>query len=67
MPYTTVYDMSKGALGLSQALSNSIANYNLANSKASSGSGLGTILGAASNLGNLGLKAYGTFKGGGTP
>lgn len=28
MPYTTIYDISKGTTGLSQALANSVANYN---------------------------------------
>ena len=50
MPYTTVYDMSKGATGLSQALANSIASYNLNSKKSSGGSGIGSLLGGAGDL-----------------
>lgn len=53
MPYTTVYDMSKGTMGLSQALANSLASYqaNMNNKSSSSvGSGIGSILGGAGNL-----------------
>ena len=50
LPYTTVYDMSKGTTGLSQALANSIAQYQVAQNKANSGSGLGSILGGVGSL-----------------
>lgn len=56
MPYTTVYDMSKGTTGLSQALANSIANYNLAKNQKSSGIG-GLLGGAGSLLGGAGSLA----------
>ena len=65
MPYTTVYDMSKGTMGLSQALANSIANYNLANSKSSSGSGIGSILGGAGNFAGGVGSMIGSMKSGG--
>lgn len=48
MPYTTIYDMQQGTSGLSQALSNSVANYNLNNKSKSSG--LGSLLGSAGGL-----------------
>ena len=48
LPYTTIYDMSKGTQGLSNALANSIAQYNLAQSKG--GSGLGDILGGMGSI-----------------
>lgn len=48
LPYTTIYDMSKGTTGLSQALSNSIANYNLSQNQGSSG--LGSLLGSVGSL-----------------
>ena len=47
LPYTTIYDISKGTQGLSNALSNSIASYQLANNKSS---GLGSLLGGVGNL-----------------
>ena len=50
LPYTTVYDMSKGTQGLSQSLANSIAQYQLAQNQASGGSGIGSLLGGAGNL-----------------
>jgi hypothetical protein len=51
LPYTTIYDISKGTTGLSQALANSIASFELQkNNKSSSGSGLGSILGGAGNF-----------------
>lgn len=49
LPYTTVYDMMKGEAGLSNSLTNAIANYQLANNR-SSGSGIGALLGGAGNL-----------------
>ena len=64
LPYTTIYDISKGTTGLSQALANSIATYNLSKSKNSSG--LGSLLGGAGSL----LGGLGSFAGssnGGTP
>lgn len=52
LPYTTVYDMSKGTQGLSQSLANSIASYQLAQNKSS---GLGSLLGGTGSLlGGLG-------------
>jgi len=48
MPYTTIYDMQQGTSGLSQALSNSVASYNLNNKSKSSG--LGGLLGSAGGL-----------------
>lgn len=69
MPYTTVYDMSTGTMGLSQALANSIADYNLGKYKAeksSSGSNVGSQIGSL--LGGAGSFAQGmsSLKGGGT-
>lgn len=52
MPYTTIYDMSKGTQGLSNALSNAVSNYNLQAYQANQagGSGLGQALGGIGNL-----------------
>ena len=50
LPYTTIYDMSKGTQGLSQSLANSIAQYNV-NKNKNSGSGLGQILGGIGSMG----------------
>lgn len=47
LPYTTIYDMSKGTQGLSQALANSVASYQAAQN---SGSGIGSLLGGVGNL-----------------
>lgn len=58
LPYTTIYDMMKGETGLSNSLSNSIANYQLANK--SGGSGLGSLLG---NSGAI-MGSIGAMKGG---
>ena len=67
MPYTTVYDMSTGTMGLSQNLANSIADYNLkkynAENANSGSSGLGTALGAIGSLGSL-AGGVGTLAGG---
>ena len=63
LPYTTMYDMMKGTTGLSQSLSNSIANYQLANNK--NNSGLGALLGGAGSLlGGVGTLAGGLAGGG---
>jgi len=62
MPYTTIYDMSKGTQGLSQALANSIANYNLAAAaNKNKSSGLGDILGGLGSLAGAGASAYSTW------
>lgn len=51
LPYTTIYDMMKGTTGLSQALTNSVANYNLQRAAANSGgSGIGGLLGGAGSF-----------------
>ena len=50
MPYTTLYDMQQGTSGLSQALSNSVASYNLNKNRGSGGSGLGSLLGGAGGI-----------------
>ena len=47
LPYTTIYDMSKGTQGLSSALANSIANYQLSQQNSS---GLGSLLGGIGNM-----------------
>lgn len=61
LPYTTIYDMQRGTQGLSQALSNSIASYNLNNKETSSGSGLGSLLGAMGSIaGSIGKQGGGT-------
>lgn len=60
LPYTTVYDMSKGTTGLSQALANSVANYNAAQS--SGGSGIGSLLGGVGNLAGGAGSLYGSIK-----
>lgn len=66
MPYTTVYDISKGTTGLSQALANSIASFELNKNKtneSSGGSGIGSILGGAGNFaGGVGSLAEGIGK-----
>jgi len=63
LPYTTIYDMSKGTTGLSQALSNSIAQYQIANNK-SGGSGLGSILGGLGSIAGAAASMYGGGAGG---
>ena len=57
MPYTTIYDMSKGTQGLSNALSNAVSNYNLQAYQANQagGSGLGAALGAVGTIGGAAL------------
>jgi hypothetical protein len=57
MPYTTIYDMSKGTQGLSNALSNAVSNYNLQAYQANQagGSGLGAALGAIGTIGGAAL------------
>lgn len=58
LPYTTVYDMSKGTQGLSSSLADSIGNYNLKKTQidnASQGSGLGAALGAVGTIGGMAL------------
>ena len=47
LPYTTIYDMSKGTQGLSNALANSIASYQASQS---GGSGIGSLLGGTGQL-----------------
>lgn len=62
LPYTTIYDMSKGTQGLSNALSNAVSNYNLQQYQANQagGSGLGSALGGlGSVLGGAGSLAKG--------
>ena len=62
MPYTTIYDISKGTQGLSNALSNAVSNYNLQAYQANQagGSGLGSALGGlGSVLGGAGSLAKG--------
>lgn len=53
MPYTTIYDMSKGTTGLSNSLANNIANYNLSKYQLDnqSSSNLGAALGAIGTIG----------------
>lgn len=57
MPYTTIYDMSKGTQGLSGSLANSIGNYNLSKAQLDkqSSSGLGAALGAIGTIGGAAL------------
>lgn len=51
MPYTTIYDMMKGTTGLSNALTNSVADYNLQKTRLENqNSGLGSLLGGAGSL-----------------
>lgn len=50
LPYTTIYDMSKGTQGLSQSLANSVAQFNVNKNKNNS-SGLGAILGGIGSMG----------------
>lgn len=52
MPYTTIYDMSKGTQGLSSSLANSLASYNLNKYQIDNqgGSGLGSALGGLGSL-----------------
>lgn len=51
MPYTTIYDMSKGTQGLSGSLANSLASYNLNKYRLENqGSGLGSALGGLGSL-----------------
>lgn len=59
LPYTTIYDMSQGTQGLSNALTNSIANYQLAQEKAG-GSGLGGLLGGMGSI----MGGFGSLAGG---
>ncbi len=60
-PYTTVYDMSKGTQGLSQALANSVASYNanMASQEQKSGGGLKGLLTGALNGAAVGSKMGG--------
>lgn len=67
LPYTTVYDMMKGTTGLSNALANSVGQYNLSKAQIDNqNSGLGAALGAlgsiAGGAGNL-MGGYGILKG----
>lgn len=57
LPYTTIYDMSKGTQGLSSSLANSIANYQLSQQNSS---GLGSLLGGVGNV----MGGIGSLKGG---
>lgn len=52
LPYSTAYDTSMGVMGLSQALANSIADYNSSTSRNNNngGSGIGSILGGIGSL-----------------
>jgi len=51
LPYTTIYDMSKGTQGLSSSLANSLASYNLNKYQLENqGSGLGSALGGLGSL-----------------
>lgn len=62
--YNTIYDIAKGTTGLSNALANSISNYNLQKTQidnANSGSGLGGILGG---IGSIAGTAFGGPAGG---
>ena len=66
LPYTTVYDISKGTQGLSGSLANSLASYNLNKYQLENrGSGLGSALGGVGNLmsgaGNM-MSGYGSIK-----
>lgn len=58
LPYTTIYDMSKGTQGLSQNLAGNIAQYNISKSKANSGSGLGALLGGIGSMAGQGVASY---------
>lgn len=51
LPYTTIYDMSKGTQGLSSSLANSLASYNLNKYQLENqSSGLGSALGGLGSL-----------------
>lgn len=61
LPYSTVYDMSKGTTGLSANLANSLATYNMNKynvDNAKKSSGIGAALGA---LGNIAGQAAGNY------
>ena len=63
LPYSTAYDTSMGVMGLSQALANSIADYNSSKSKSSgsgsAASGIGSLLGGMGSL----AQGIGSMKG----
>ena len=51
LPYTTIYDISKGTQGLSSSLANSLASYNLNKYQLENqSSGLGSALGGIGNF-----------------
>ena len=63
LPYTTIYDMSKGTQGLSGSLANSIASYNLNKYQLENqGSGLGSALGGLGSLAGGTGKLIGSIK-----
>lgn len=65
LPYTTVYDMSKGTQGLSTSLADSIGNYNLKKYQLDSqSSGLGSALGAIGSIGGAYFGGVGSGLGG---
>jgi hypothetical protein len=64
LPYTTIYDMSKGTQGLSSSLANSLASYNLNKYQLDNrSSGLGSALGGLGNFAGTALSAYGKTQG----
>jgi hypothetical protein len=65
LPYTTIYDMSKGTQGLSNQLSQNVSNYNLSKYQAEQAnkSNLGSILGGLGSLGQgIGYASAGAAK-----
>lgn len=64
LPYTTVYDMMKGTTGLSNALADSVGNYNLRKAQIDNqSSGLGAALGALGSIGGAALGNGGAISG----
>ena len=63
LPYTTIYDISKGTQGLSSSLANSLASYNLNKYQLENqGSGLGSALGGLGSLAGGTGKLIGSIK-----
>lgn len=50
LPYTTIYDMQQGTQGLSQALANSVGQYNLQKAQMNNSSNLGSVLGGVGSI-----------------
>lgn len=50
LPYATIYDMQQGTQGLSQALANSVGQYNLQKAQMNNSSNLGSVLGGVGSI-----------------